>query len=517
MSLADRIRKRMGRDPVDAFGGDEIYDDDEAPSNLGRRIALGLSAFLFLAIVGLGGFVYWAGKDAPPPQNNTISLTDLKVEETDAPAAPPTAPAPPSAAVPAAPTQSAVNDRSSDRRPWLKGAPPAATPPTAKPPATVPPAAVPPVAAVAPPPPPAQPKAQAAVTPPPPTAPMPPVSKVPAPGTVAAAPVPPPKDAHAPAAAPAPSAAMPSILAKTPQAAPAEQQAADESPVDVAPGAPDRYIEKADSGETGRPRLLEPALPPIDKASTSAAPPRFGNLNVVKVKATPPAPDKGAKTGKVAVIVQGLGLNNEATEAAVTKLPAAVTLSFSPYARDLRKWLAKAKSNGHEVLVEVPMESKQFPAEDPGPMGLMTNLQPKENAERLSTMLKLFPDAIGIDDIVGSKFREEKAHMNDVFKTLQEKKLVYIQGRPGVRIGEPGVPNTIADLIIDERPFRAAIDARLDYAERLAKYQGSAVTVMGTKPVSYERLALWLEQIDKRGIELTPVSKVLVQPGRAPT
>jgi polysaccharide deacetylase 2 family uncharacterized protein YibQ len=508
MSLADRIRKRMGRDPVDAFGGDELYDGDEAPSNLGRRIALGLSAFLFLAIVGLGGFVYWAGKDAPPPQNNTISLADLKVEESDAPAAPATAPASQSAAGPAAPTQSAVNDRSSDRRPWLKGAPPAATPPAAKPPAAAPPVAVAP---------PAQPKAQAAVTPPPPTAPMPPVSKASAPGNVATAPVPPPKDAHAPAAAPAPGAAMPSILAKTPQAAPAEQRAADESPVNVAPGAPDRYVEKADSGETGRPRLIEPALPPVDKASTSAAPPRFGNLNVVKVKATPPAPDKGVKTGKVAVIVQGLGLNNEATEAAVTKLPAAVTLSFSPYAHDLRKWLARAKSSGHEVLVEVPMESKQFPAEDPGPMGLMTTLQPKENAERLSTMLKLFPDAIGIDDIMGSKFREEKAHMNDVFKTLQEKKLVYIQGRPGVRIGEPGVPNTIADLIIDERPFRAAIDARLDYAERPAKYQGSAVTVMGTKPVGYERLALWLDQIDKRGIELTPVSKVLVQPGRTPT
>lgn len=309
---------------------------------------------------------------------------------------------------------------------------------------------------------------------------------------------------------------MPSIVAKTPDAAPAEQQTADDGGrVDAAPGAPGRYTE-AGTAETGRPRLTEPALPPVDKASTSAAPPRFGNLNAIKVKATA-TPDKGGKIGKVAVIVQGLGLSDEATDAAVTKLPAAVTLSFSPYARDLRKWLVKAKNNGHEVLVEVPMESKQFPAEDPGPMGLMTTLPPKENADRLNSMLKLFPDAIGIDDIMGSKFREETAHMNDVFKTLQDKKLVYVQGRPGVRIGEPGVPNAIADLIIDERPFRAAIDARLDYAERLAKYQGSAVTVMGTKPVSYERLALWLEQLDKRGIELTPVSKVLVQSGKAPT
>lgn len=311
---------------------------------------------------------------------------------------------------------------------------------------------------------------------------------------------------------------MPSILTKTPDATAIKQdeaQTADiasQAPVDVAPGAPDRYTEKSDaSSEAGRPRLVEPALPPIDKASTSAAPPRFGNLNAAKVKTTPPTPDKTGKTGKVAVIVQGLGLSNDATEAAISKLPAAVTLSFSPYARDLRKWLAKAKSGGHEVLVEVPMESNLFPAEDPGPLGLMTSLQPKENAERLSTMLKLFPDAVGIDDIMGSKFREEGGHLRDVLNTLKEKKLAYVQGRPGARVGDPGVPNTIADLIIDERPFRAAIDARLDYAERLAKYQGSAVTVMGAKPVSYERLALWIEQIDKHGIQLAPVSQVLVR------
>jgi len=29
----------------------------------------------------------------------------------------------------------------------------------------------------------------------------------------------------------------------------------------------------------------------------------------------------------------------------------------------------EAKTKGHEVLIEVPMESKQFPAERPRPLG----------------------------------------------------------------------------------------------------------------------------------------------------
>ena len=283
-------------------------------------------------------------------------------------------------------------------------------------------------------------------------------------------------------------------------------------PVDVAPGAPERYTEKdALAVNGGRPHLTDPALPPVDNDSLRAPPPRFGNLAVMKVKDSSAADKSGGKMGKVAVIVQGLGLNQDATDAAVTKLPTAVALSFSPYAHDLSKWLKAAKAGGHEVLVEVPMESNQYPAEDPGPLGLMTSLQPKDNADRLATILKLFPNAIGIDDIMGSKFRETDAPMQSVFATLKTKNLVYVQGRPGVRIGEPGVPNTAADVIIDERPFRAAIDARLDYAEHLAKYQGSVVTVMDAKPVSFERLALWLDQLDKRGIQLTPVSQVLVR------
>jgi polysaccharide deacetylase 2 family uncharacterized protein YibQ len=34
---------------------------------------------------------------------------------------------------------------------------------------------------------------------------------------------------------------------------------------------------------------------------------------------------------------------------------------------------------------------------------------------------------------------------------------------------------------------------------------------MSAKPVSYERLALWIEQLPAKGVSLTPVSAVLIQ------
>ncbi|MSO97115.1 MAG: divergent polysaccharide deacetylase family protein [Rhodospirillaceae bacterium] len=290
-------------------------------------------------------------------------------------------------------------------------------------------------------------------------------------------------------------AAMPSLLA----------------PALTAPGAPRRF--ESDDGNAvpsgGRPRLNGPRLPPTDRTSVGTPPPRFTALAAIK------GPEPSATSAaKVAIVVEGLGLNRAATEAALAKLPASVTFAFSPYARDLKKWLARAKEKGHEVLIEVPMESKAFPAEDPGPLGLLTSLESADNQERLDTILKEATGATGatgVFDGMGSKFRESQRHIGEVLAKLKQQNLFYVQGRPGIRVGDTEVPSATTDVVIDERPFRAAVDARPDYAERLAKYQGSAVAVMSARPISFERLALWSDQLAKKGVTLAAVSQVLVQ------
>jgi polysaccharide deacetylase 2 family uncharacterized protein YibQ len=515
--VLNKLRRREARDAFMDDGDDVFVEDDfadEPPSRLGPKVALIASAAMFLGLAGFGVAVYLAGKDAaPPPSEMMMSLEQIEVD-----------PDTPSAAViqpQNTPDQVAATERSAARRPWLNAPPPpqattsAPAAPTAATAAKAPPPAPasPPTAAAAP----TKPAATQTATPAAPTA---PTAKPPAPVSTAAAPPAPTAAAPAPAGTQKPAA--PVGQASAPAPAPDVETTADTGmpsvvAAEAAPGAPDRFNAGGALNAAGRPRLSEPPLPPLERTALTAPPPRFANLGDLKPKVaaytkTPdPAKAAAGRTGKVAVVVRNLGLSQSATEAAVSKLPPAVTLSFSPYAKNLRTWLERAKARGHEVLVEVPMESKTFPAEDPGPLGLMTSLESKENLQRLETILKTVPGAIGIDDTMGSKFRETEGPMGEVYGKLKERNLVYVQTQPGVRIGEPGVPNAVADVIADERPFRAAIDARLDYVERLAKFQGSAVTVLSPKPVSFERLALWLETLDKKGIALAPVSEVLVR------
>lgn len=545
----DKVRGLIRREPkaMDAFGGDDLFagDDDgeERSSNLGPKIAIIGSGVMFLALVSLIGAIVMTGDETAVPIG---SLDDVAIEEEADP--------------------TAATDRSAERRPWLtptdvgptaprrlgvsedvktaeapkpadpaqvakapepakpepaKAEPAKAPTPTPAPAATTvakteTPAATPPAVAPATPPATPAPTQQAATTP----AATPPAAATPAPATPAPATKAPAPAATTVAAAtpakPAETASAPSLaLPMQDEDEPEETEQAAlpslMSPAGTAPGAPRRFdASEATAANTaaagGRPRLNEPRLPPTDSSSVGAPPPRFSAIAEIKA-----LPADSGKTNKIAVVVEGLGLNRAATEAALTKLPPSVTLAFSPYARDLKRLMERAKAKGHEVLIEVPMEGKGFPAEDPGPLGLLTGLEAKDNQERLDTILKEATGATGVFDGMGSKFRESPTHIGEMLAKLKQQSLFYVQGRPGVRVGEVEVPSATADVVIDERPFRAAVDARFDYAEKLAKYQGSAVAVMSARPISFERLALWVDQLPNKGLSLAPVSQVLVQ------
>ena len=60
----------------------------------------------------------------------------------------------------------------------------------------------------------------------------------------------------------------------------------------------------------------------------------------------------------MALVIGGLGLNAKSTRQAIEQLPPEVTLSFVPYADGLQGWIDLARANGHEVLLEAPMEPR---------------------------------------------------------------------------------------------------------------------------------------------------------------
>ena len=220
------------------------------------------------------------------------------------------------------------------------------------------------------------------------------------------------------------------------------------------------------------------------------------------------------KRPRISVVFYGLGTSGAATRTAIQGMPGAITLAFSPYADALGNWIADARAAGHEVLLMVPMEPRNYPDYDPGPQALLTSLSEPENTERLEWILGRGVGYVGVTDFMGSRFTNSTPHMRALFRHLKKRGLMFLESSITARAISGGlaaagkVPYASNALYIDSQASRSAIDGQLAEAERLAKQLGAVVVMGFPYPVTLERIANWAATVEKRGFALAPVSAI---------
>ncbi|MGH6948791.1 MAG: divergent polysaccharide deacetylase family protein, partial [Kiloniellales bacterium] len=226
--------------------------------------------------------------------------------------------------------------------------------------------------------------------------------------------------------------------------------------------------------------------------------------------------DDAERRPRLAVVITGLGLSSAATEAAIRRLPPEISLSFSPYARGLNEWLTLARANGHEVLIDLPMEPANFPADDPGPQALLTSLDESQNLERLAWVLQRGSGYVGVVSTMGARFTLSPEHLRPVLEQVKKEGLMLLDSRTtdgslaGPIAAEIGLPVTVSDRALDvQQASSVAIDANLIYVERQALAEGAALAIGQPYPVTIERLVEWSGELDGHGIALVPVTAIV--------
>ncbi|MEP4378705.1 MAG: divergent polysaccharide deacetylase family protein [Alphaproteobacteria bacterium] len=219
---------------------------------------------------------------------------------------------------------------------------------------------------------------------------------------------------------------------------------------------------------------------------------------------------------RVAVILSGLGLSSAATEAAIQGLPGEVTLAFQPFADNIQQWIRLARAAGHEVLLNLPMEPVDFPANDPGPRALFVTLSPDENEERLRWALSRVTGYVGVVNHMGSRFTTSREAMQPILAEIKARGLLYVDARSSARsiatvmATQMQVPRAINDRFLDSREVsRVTIDARLIELERIAKDAGVSIAIGQAFPVTIERVREWAQTLEGKGLALVPVSAVV--------
>jgi polysaccharide deacetylase 2 family uncharacterized protein YibQ len=265
------------------------------------------------------------------------------------------------------------------------------------------------------------------------------------------------------------------------------------------------------------PRVAASPLPAAPIAGLSQPGPN-GPLPTIATDGRVPAqayarPFRSNGRPRVSIIVGGLGLNAVTTRAAIERLPAEVTLSFVPYAEGLQGWIDLARAQGHEVMLEMPMEPSGYPDNDPGPHTLLASAEAADIQARMNWLLGRATGYFGVTNYMGDRFASSDAGMNAFMSILRQRGVAFLDD--GSMSRRPGAwARASANRIIDEEQNPTAIVAQLNALEALAKGRGQALGTGFSYPVTVEAVARWTADMDARGLQLAPASAMTQRPGR---
>ncbi len=248
-----------------------------------------------------------------------------------------------------------------------------------------------------------------------------------------------------------------------------------------------------------------PGVPPRE-------PPRVAETPVPpwqRYAATAPAADGRSW---VAIVIDDLGLDRRRSARTVA-LPGPLTLAWLPYAPDVTRQAAAARTHGHEILLHAPMQPQG--KENPGPNALTVDLSSEEIRKRVANGMALLPEAVGLNNHMGSRFTRDAAAMAPVVAELKERGQLFLDSRTALNsiAGDvakaAGVPTALRDVFLDNEPIPVAVAERLAETEAIARKRGHAIAIGHPHDVTLEALEPWLRSLSARGLVLAPVSAIV--------
>jgi polysaccharide deacetylase 2 family uncharacterized protein YibQ len=308
----------------------------------------------------------------------------------------------------------------------------------------------------------------------------------------------------------------------------AQERGREQAPDQAAAGRGERIITIIDGSSGARREVKipaaaesEPSIPPAISPAIDAqlvemtrdGPiPRVGANGVRAAQAF--AQPAGAKPNspQIAIVITGLGTTNANTAEALSKLPAAVTFALSPVGTDLDRLAGRARGQGHELLLQVPMESPEPLEGRAAPRALLASLSPEQNIGRLHWLMSRFQGYVGVVNQMGDRLTAAEATFAPIVREIGSRGLIYVDdgSSPRSLAGQiaagGGSGFAKANLAIDAVPSAIEIEKALAKLEALARQNGTAVGFATASPLVIERVAKWSKAVEGRGFSLVPIT-----------
>lgn len=220
---------------------------------------------------------------------------------------------------------------------------------------------------------------------------------------------------------------------------------------------------------------------------------------------------------RIALVIGGLGLSQTGTLRAIKELPPEITFAYAPQGHSLNRWMREARSKGHELLVQVPMEPYDYPRNDPGPQTLTVAANKEANLANLRWALGQISNYTGIVNYQGGRFATDADAIGPVLREISERGLLFMNDGTagGANLAALAraydTPYVTGDVVIDVTQDPSAITERLKELEKIAEARGYAIGSGSALEVTVEAVANWANGAKKRGFEIVGVSALARQ------
>ena len=219
--------------------------------------------------------------------------------------------------------------------------------------------------------------------------------------------------------------------------------------------------------------------------------------------------------GQIAIIIDDMGLSLRSK--LVEVLPGPLTLSYLPYAKNLKERTTRADANGHELMVHIPMEPLNSNL-DGGPHVLRSSQSKEELLDVLDWGLSQFDGYVGVNNHMGSKITADKEAMDQVMAELKSRGLFFVDSRTisssvaADSARDAVIPYGVRDIFLDHEVTPEFIESALIKLENKAAARGYAIAIGHPHKETIKALKEWIPTLEGKGFTLVPVSELLMRP-----
>lgn len=221
---------------------------------------------------------------------------------------------------------------------------------------------------------------------------------------------------------------------------------------------------------------------------------------------------------RIAIIIDDLGYQRGAGERAIA-LPGAVTFAVLPDAPFSSRLAKLAHKRGKNVLLHLPLQAATDTDAEPG--SLVLDMSKSQFKAALAERINAVPHITGINTHRGSLLTRHPGHMRWLMDEITTRgSLFFVDSyttAQSVALSialESGIPATRRDVFLDPDAEPGTISREFQRLEQLARERGSAVGIGHPYPATLDYLERALPELQRRGIDLVPVSSLVSDAGR---